>query len=306
MRRDYLADMDDRDSVLGELAQGLWRLAVSNRRIVLAGVGVFGLVTYASVNALYLQDGAHPSAFFETRETLADSRHALRNDERNTGGGSMDSSPVTRIVFDENASETSAPGAVPLARPNERAVEPTGVEQIVIAPQTAPGREDPTTELQQMLAELGFYDATVDGIAGPRTQAAIEAYKTSVGLRGIDLSTDELLTSLRNNMMVTAAIPRPRPASPALQVETTPVSAPASPEHNRVQDAAEAPVADPDVLRVQAGLKAFGNDDIRVDGVAGEQTSKAVSEFQALFRMPVTGEIDTALLDKMVAVGLID
>lgn len=306
MRRDYLADMDDRDSVLGELVHGLWRLAVRNRRTVLAGLGVFGVVTYASVNALYLQDGAHPSAFFETRDMLTERRHALRSDERTMGGGSTDPSPVTRIVFDENASDTSALGAVPLARPGERAAGPARVEQVVVAPQTAPGQPDPTTELQQMLAELGFYDATVDGIAGPRTQAAIEAYKTSVGLRGIDLSTDELLTSLRNNMMVTAAIPRPRPAAPAPQVEPAPANAPASPGHNRVQDAAQAPVADPDVLRVQAGLKAFGNDDIRVDGVAGEQTSMAVREFQALFRMPVTGEIDTALLDKMVAVGLID
>lgn len=306
MRRDYLADMDDRESVLGELAHGLWRLAVRNRRTVLAGLGVLGVVTYASVNALYLQDGAHPSAFFETRDTLTERRHALRSDERNMGGGSTDPSPVTRIVFDENASDTSAPGAVPLSRPSERPAEPTRVEQIVVAPQATPGRQDPTTELQQMLAELGFYDAKVDGIAGPRTQAAIDAYKTSVGLRGIDLSTDELLTSLRNNMMVTAAIPRPRPAAPAPQVDPAPAKAPGSPEHNRVQDAAQAPVADPDVLRVQAGLKAFGNDDIRVDGVAGEQTSMAVREFQALFRMPVTGEIDTALLDKMVAVGLID
>lgn len=306
MRRDYLADMDDRDSVLGELTHGLWRLAVRNRRPVLAGLGVFGVVSYASINALYLQDGAHPSAFFETRDTLTDRRHALRSDERTTDGGSPEPSSVTRIVFNEDPSDTSVPGAVPLARPSERVADSATVEQVVAAPQITSTQQDPTAELQQMLAELGFYDAALDGIAGPRTQAAIEAYKTSVGLRGIDLSADELLTSLRNNMMVTAAIPRPRPAAPAPQVGTPPVSAPAAPEHNRVQDAALAPVADPDVLRVQAGLKAFGNDDIRVDGVAGEQTRMAVREFQALFRMPVTGEIDIALLDKMVAVGLID
>lgn len=306
MRRDYLADMDDRDSVLGELVHGMWRLAVRNRGAVLAGVGVFGVVTYASINALYLQDGAHPSAFFETRDTLADRRHALRGDERSTDGGSLEPSSVTRIVFNEDPTDTSVPAAVPLARPRERVAEPAIVEQVVIAPQTLPGEQDPTAELQQMLAELGFYDAAVDGIAGPRTQAAIDAYKTSVGLRGIELSTDELLTSLRNNMMVTAAIPRPRPDAAAPQVETSPESVSPAPEHNRVQDAAQAPVADPDVLRVQAGLKAFGNDGIRVDGVAGEQTRMAVREFQALFRMPVTGEIDPALLDKMVAVGLID
>ncbi|MCR9120696.1 MAG: peptidoglycan-binding protein [Phyllobacteriaceae bacterium] len=306
MRRNDMADGDDRDSVLGELAEGLWHAALRNRRAVTAALGIFGIVTYASVNALYLQDGAHPSAFFETRDTLADRRHALRGDERSTGVARPDAAPVTRIVFDESGAETPAPGAVPATRPAAEGTAPTVLEQVVQAPVAAPQAPTPTVELQTMLADLGFYDAAVDGIAGPRTEAAIEAYKTSVGLRGIELSTDELLTSLRNNMVVTAAIPRQRPATPAPQAEPAPAAAPVMPEQDRVGEAVRAPVADPDVLRVQAGLKAFGNDDIRVDGVAGEQTRMAVREFQALFRMPVTGEIDTALLDKMVAVGLID
>jgi len=302
MRRYDLADDDVHDSVIAELAGGVWRLALRNRRSVLGGLAAFGVVIYASVNALFLQDGAHPSAFFETRD-----RFALRADEAG-GAAAQPSTQVTRIVFDGQAGDNDAPVA---PRPERRPVAETlpeadpVAETIIAAP--APVEEkidDPVTSIQTMLASLGFYESEIDGIVGPRTTAAIEAYKTSVGLRGIELSTDELLTSLNNNMMVTAAIPRPRPET----TEPVPIPqvTPAPQSERRIGAAAEAPVADPTVLRVQAGLKAFGNEDIRVDGVAGERTRLAVREFQSLFRLPVNGEIDDALVEKMVAVGLID
>ena len=60
-----------------------------------------------------------------------------------------------------------------------------------------------------------------------------------------------------------------------------------------------------EVVKVQAALKAFGNTSVVVDGLAGGQTETAIREFQGLFRLPVTGEIDGPLLDKMRDVGLI-
>lgn len=305
MRRFDLADDDLHDSVLAELAGGAWRLTMRHRRLVLAGLTAIGVVGYASANALFLQDGAHPSAFFETRSGSED-RFALRGDERQAMQGDDGATGVTRIVFDPEASGDGAPLVpMPTRRPAEQAPDtPPQLETIVGAPEPADTPDDPVAQMQTMLASLGFYDSKIDGIEGPRTRAAIEAYKTSVGLRGIDLSAEELLTSLRNNMMVTAAIPRPRPDT----AEPVPIPAvtPAPSSERRIGAAAEAPVADPSVLRVQAGLKAFGNEQIRVDGVAGEQTRLAIREFQSLFRLPVTGEIDDALIDKMVAVGLID
>ena len=303
MRRYDLADELARDSVIGELAGDTWRLVLRHRRAALTGLAVMGVVTYTSANALYLQDGAHPSAFFETRERAGDRRHALRADERT----SAEVPDVTRIVFD--ASGEAGRPVPPLPKPErpppgEAAGPALSVETIIAPPEPAREREDPIAELQSMLASLGFYDADIDGLKGPRTRAAIDAYKVSVGLRGIDLSIEELLTSLRNNMVVTAAIPRPRPEAAA--PPPVPAVAPAPPSDRRIGAAALAPVADPTVLRVQAGLRAFGNGHIRVDGVAGEQTRIAIREFQSLFRLPVTGEIDAVLVGKMVAVGLID
>ena len=60
------------------------------------------------------------------------------------------------------------------------------------------------------------------------------------------------------------------------------------------------------IIKVQAGLRAFGNESITVDGVAGTQTTQAIQEFQELFKLPVTGKIDNELISKMKDVGLID
>ena len=60
------------------------------------------------------------------------------------------------------------------------------------------------------------------------------------------------------------------------------------------------------VVRIQAGLRAFGNDGIVIDGIAGSDTRAAIREFQTLFGLDVTGEPDDALYAKMKEIGLTD
>lgn len=57
-------------------------------------------------------------------------------------------------------------------------------------------------------------------------------------------------------------------------------------------------------MKIQAGLKAFGNDGIEIDGVPGARTKSAIREFQALFGLPETGEPDPAVYVKMREIGL--
>ena len=45
---------------------------------------------------------------------------------------------------------------------------------------------------------------------------------------------------------------------------------------------------------------------VEIDGKVGTSTKNAVSEFQKLFRLPVTGEPDAKLLAKMQEIGLIN
>ncbi len=57
--------------------------------------------------------------------------------------------------------------------------------------------------------------------------------------------------------------------------------------------------------KVQAGLKAFGNAGIDVDGVNGGKTRNAIREFQSIFGLKVTGEPDAALYKKMRELGYV-
>ncbi|TIU66227.1 MAG: peptidoglycan-binding protein, partial [Mesorhizobium sp.] len=69
---------------------------------------------------------------------------------------------------------------------------------------------------------------------------------------------------------------------------------------------ADAPVQAPDarIIKIQAGLKAFGNDDMQLDGVVGARTKAAIKEFQSLFGLPETGEPDEVVYVKMREIGL--
>ncbi len=274
-------------------------------------IGVIGAVGFVFSNALFLQQGAHPAAFFETRGQS--SEHGLQNDERqlpvNTSQAasenSNESKPVTRIVFEPGEEAVPMPTSRP--QPTQKVIEAVQRTEQKLAAEKQSQIGNSLLELQRLLAELGFYKGEVDGLDGPQTRAAIEAYKANVGLRGIELTHEELITSSKNNLIVTAAIPKTRPEKPQQnqtivahprQVKTVSYTPPTP------QSVASQPSST--IIKVQAGLRAFGNESITVDGVAGTQTTQAIQEFQELFKLPVTGKIDNELINKMKDVGLID
>lgn len=259
---------------------------------------LFVAMTFFTANAVYFQDRQHPSALFATRPDLAESQPAKVPAAQSAKTQTAAAEPKpTRFAETKETVEPAHPvipkiAPVPARRPDIQTAEPVDEKS-----------DQSLAGIQDMLAKLGYYDGAVDGLSGPMTLAAIDAYKQKSGLRGIELTQDELMTSLRNNLGVTAAIPEPKPD--AVKSEVTQMvedliasaadgSAPL-PEH----------IPSAEVVKVQAALRAFGNTDIVVDGVRGEQTTAAIREFQALFHLPVTGEIDGTLLDKMRAVGLI-
>lgn len=151
-------------------------------------------------------------------------------------------------------------------------------------------KPDPVVEqVQGILRDLDFYTGTVDGVAGPNTSAAIASYRKKVGLPASGAIDDELLTQLGAKQTTAGIVstPAPAPRETSDQMQT-----------------AGLPASDPLVLKVQAGLKAFGNEGIEIDGVIGSKTKSAIREFQSLFGLPVTGEPDEALYAKMREIGL--
>ncbi|TGP56987.1 peptidoglycan-binding protein [bacterium M00.F.Ca.ET.159.01.1.1] len=166
------------------------------------------------------------------------------------------------------------------------------------APAQPTPKPDPVVEqVQGILKDLNFYDGTVDGLTGPATRKAIQAYQLKVGLPGSGEIDGALLDQL-GARQTTAAIPHPmpRPADvAAAKPPVIPVSAPAD-------GGTQSP--DARIVKIQAGLKAFGNNDMQLDGKVGARTKSAIKEFQALFGLPETGEPDEAVYVKMREIGL--
>jgi peptidoglycan hydrolase-like protein with peptidoglycan-binding domain len=165
---------------------------------------------------------------------------------------------------------------------------------------------DPTVkEVQETLRELNFYDGEVDGLFGPNTREAIEAYQAKMGMSVTGSVDDSLLDQLGTGSVTPAVLPSPAPrdevAKPAV-VRTGPGA------DNKAEEAIAKPASltrDERVAKVQAGLKEFGTAAIEVDGVMGARTAAAIKEFQSLFGLKVTGEADQAVYAKMKEIGLV-
>jgi peptidoglycan hydrolase-like protein with peptidoglycan-binding domain len=167
----------------------------------------------------------------------------------------------------------------------------TGREQTAGIVPPIPRPADPIVEyVQAMLLDLDLYAGSVDGIAGPQTRKAIEDYQRLAGLEASGEITDALLRDLDTRRRGEAGVPAPMPRPAA--------------DETAARGESGGGLSRDDIVRVQAGLKAFGHDGIDIDGLAGAKTKAAVREFQSLFGMPVTGEPDRALMDKMREIGL--
>jgi peptidoglycan hydrolase-like protein with peptidoglycan-binding domain len=164
-------------------------------------------------------------------------------------------------------------------------------------------KSDPTVEqVQGILKDLDFYSGTVDGISGPNTRKAIQAYQQKVGLPATG-EIDAVLLDQLGAKQTTAAIPHPVPRPVDNAMAPAAASAPVPIPASALADAA-AQVPDARIIKIQAGLKAFGNDDMQLDGVVGARTKAAIKEFQSLFGLPQTGEPDEIVYVKMREIGL--
>jgi len=294
-----------------------------------AGVGgaaafcvVFGMI---AANALWYQPGVHPSPFWRTRDRA--DFNALSGVARNTP--MEDPSRVTTFRI-ERAEEPEVGDA---AAPAEAATSTPAVNETTAAvpPANAPADSGLVRSVQQALARRGFYDGTVDGLTGPRTEAAIAAFQKSVAMPADGRPSPELLAALTVESGAVAVRPVPRPAgdiSPAAgedpvaaairsaertvatvsekrrkaQTEARTVEVALRPEKDIPQ--AIAGGADPNlVMAIQQGLSNIAYSDVKVDGVAGAETRAAIRHFERHYRLPETGEPNPAVLKKLKDIG---
>lgn len=147
---------------------------------------------------------------------------------------------------------------------------------------------DPVTKaVQAVLKNLDLYHGTVDGLSGPNTRKAVEAYQKTVGLPITGMIDDSLLQQLDTNP-TSAITPKPRPQATA-----------AAKEPSAARFEGEDSSAPERIRKIQAGLREFGNKDVEVDGMLGARTRSAIVEFQSIFGLRQTGEADEAVYAKM-------
>jgi peptidoglycan hydrolase-like protein with peptidoglycan-binding domain len=224
---------------------------VSENPALVGGTTAFAVAMFFfASNALWYQPNAHRDAFFETRSLDAYKAPVLPQLHSKLGGGKED---VFKIVKDVT------PEADPVVR-----------------------------DIQSALQEMAMYDGSVDGVAGPKTLAAIRAFQKRAGLEPNGKAGAPLLDAIR-----TASVPAPK-----LKV----VKAKAEAQKPLPSESA---AASPDVAQIQAALKRLGYEGIEADGIAGTKTRDAVRAFQTKLKMTVTGEPDAALLSLMIKQGWI-
>lgn len=279
--------LQEEDGDVGGLAH-----MASRHRILLASVTAFAVAfSYVAANAIWYQPHAHGGAFFETRPISGDLALAPAQED-------IQGETIIRIERESASPREPAPPqpAPGVSLDVETIVRQNGQAQPVPIPQQAAmpaSAGDPVImEVQRVLAGLKFYDGTVDGLTGPRTREAVETYRKTMGLSASAEIDRQLLEQL--GISETASVPLPE-SSPGTDLIETASAVPAAPA---------ADVGDPTVMRIQAGLKAFGNDGIEIDGVVGSRTRSAILEFQSLFGLPETGQPDSALYAKMREIGL--
>lgn len=253
-------------------------------RLLVGGLTAFTVAfSYVAANAIWYQPHAHGAALFATRPAPA----AAAPERSEAEAAAVE----TVIRLEREEARSPQPASTPVPAPK---VETAEAVEAAPAPEAAPPqrRGDPVVEeVQRILAGLNLYAGDIDGLTGPQTRGAIESYRKMVGLSASADIDDQLLAQLGARPRVVASAPPLPPGSPGTDM---------------IETSSAVTKGDAMVMRIQAGLKAFGNDGIEIDGVVGSRTRLAILEFQSLFGLPETGEPDQALYTKMREIGLTD
>ena len=242
---------------------------VSENPTLVGGSVAFAVIMFfVSSNALFYQPYKHEDAFFATRSMESYVAPSIEV-------------PVSQL---KTAGKTTTTEVAAVQEPVVR--RPKDIQLM---------------DIQQALAGLKLYDGTIDGVSGPKTRAAIEKFQMQAGLEPTGKIDPLFLDAIR-----TASIPAQKIPAPQLreqlpeQDEDTAEAADPAPENNN-----SGGLNDEEIRMLQAGLKAFGDNSIEVDGKIGGKTKTAIEEFQRLFQLELTGDANRETLAKLQELGLI-
>lgn len=276
----------------------LQRLAIGiygqSRQNPLAASGVFVfLITFGFVayNALFSQSAYHRTPLFETRalpETQVEEMQTASitppppvEQVAQTPVSSSTPLQTAQITIAQLLLPTGAGTPVPAASPLR--------ETTASAPQAGPEPSQELLLLQKQMTAAGFYSGPLDGLDGPKTRAAIAAWKNRQFV-------SNAASSAVNQNRVVAPSAAPRPID---QIITN-----ALPNSTQPEAPAQSEISQVDIFRVQAGLRLFGYNFVAISGVEDDATNQALRAFQKLFSLKETGRVTPEVIKKMREIGI--
>jgi peptidoglycan hydrolase-like protein with peptidoglycan-binding domain len=247
-------DLDVADRPAGRRFPRLFALPAwgwSHRDAVGCVVGVSAAVAIL-VNSLFLQSGPHPAPM--VKSSLLQTGSVAAKADR------ADALPHSRPV-------ATLPAKVEPAAPQRPAVETI-------------------TDIQRELNRRGFYDGTIDGRYGPKTDAAIRDFEQSAGLKPSTEPNEVLLHVIKG--------------SPGKPKTTGSAGHTAQPVRND-------PIGDilgpsKRVLAVQRALAEFGYAQIKPTGILDPETHAAIARFERERKLPITGDVSDRVTRELASI----
>ena len=236
-QRAVVAEHEDFDLGRGILRALVMRLLMRNPRDSFVAIVATAAVAAIFINGLFLQPGPHPAPIFAVR-------------------------PLAIV-----ANETTGGVIATLPRPRPAEAEVAGAAGSA-ALRT---RADIISDVQRELTRRGFYDGTVDGIYGAKTDAAVRDFEQTSGLKPSAEPTEALLQSILRSA----------------------AKAPASTRGGTQKEDAIAALLAPSrqVLAIQRALSEYGYGPLKATGIYDADTRATIERFERDRKLPITGQI---------------
>jgi peptidoglycan hydrolase-like protein with peptidoglycan-binding domain len=211
------------------------------------------------INVLFMQSGSHPAPMFKGAPV-----------------------PVKPAVT-ENVPAVARP------RPVEAVALPAPAPAKSAAPAAPRTPGEIITDIQRELARRGYYDGTVDGLYGPKTDGAIRDFEQAAGLKPSTEPSEALLQAI---------VRAPAKLAKGVTTGATPAPRPPAPVRN---DVADRPAPSKRVIALQRALADFGYGQIKPSGIVDAETQAAIEKFERERKLPVTGQPSDRVMREMTA-----
>jgi peptidoglycan hydrolase-like protein with peptidoglycan-binding domain len=247
------------------------------RRDAIAAALAASALTAVIVNAAFLQSGPHPAPLFAGSPvpTPVPAPKSIR-----VVGQELTGPPPSSVLSKGRTGEAELPKAE-LSRADALKAEIAKPEP----PLAQRPRNEVIADIQRELTRRGFYDGVVDGVFGPKTNAAMRDFEQASGLRPGGEPNEVFLRALTRSPAKAGQQRTVAAAPPA----SDPIAELIAPSSKRI-------------FAVQRALTDYGYGQFRPNGTFGPETKTAVEQFERSRKMQVTGQISPRLMRELAIV----